>query len=275
MQDKDFLDLRERARSIRDMYSEQAGRGRFSALVMGLRGSGKTSFVCTGPRPILIDSFDPRGTVVVERMYPEEVAKGDILIRRWWDDSTKRPRVFREWLAQWEKDIRTGFLNHVGTYAIDSYTTFQDALANMLGTQGKSAKLEPGALAQSAYQPLYATVLDVVKMTSTQDCNFILTAHTLPTQDELTGEIMIDIDAFSRMRSKLPAMFTEKYVMIVEAGASESKHYILTRPYRKYIASTQLGAGGTFDLKEPPDIKAMLRKANMPDDDKPSLFEED
>lgn len=272
MTDQKILDLREQANNIKDMYATKAAMGNFSALLMAPRGHGKTTTLGTCPGPVLVDMFDPRGSVVLEKLYPDLIKSGMLLIRPWWGDSAKRPTKYAEWDRQFQADLRSGFFNNFGTYGFDSYTTFQQILANYLGNKGQSAKLDTGALAMSAYQPLYATMYDIVNLISAQDCNFIMTAHLVAEQDGLTGEISMDIDAFKGMRSKLPSMFSEKYAMMIKKGTSDNEHFIVTKNYKKYTASTQLGAGGTFDTLEEPNFRKLLKKAGFPYEDKPSLF---
>ncbi len=265
-----IIDLRSRAREIQELYPIDEAI-KFSALVMGLRGVGKTTLLGTAPFPLLVDSFDPNGTIVLQQMYPEACRDGRIMIRKWWGDRAKKPRVFSAWERQWEKDLQSGFLDAMGTYAIDSYTMLQDVLSNKVGMTGKSAKLDIGALAMSDYQALYATVKDIINMSSNCDCNFIMTAHTVADKDELTGEITVDIDAYRKLRTAVPLLFTEKYVLINEPQSGGVKHVLLTQDHKRYQASTQIGAGGIFSMKEEPNIKALLRKAGLSDADKPSL----
>jgi hypothetical protein len=265
------LDLRNRAREIQELYPIDDAI-KFSALVMGLRGVGKTTLLGTAPYPLLVDSFDPNGTVVLQQMYPEECRDGRILIRKWWGDRAKRPRVFKAWEKQFEIDLQSGFFDALGTYAIDSYTMLQDVLSNCVGMTGKSAKLDIGALAMADYQALYATVKDIINMASNCDCNFIMTAHTVADKDELTGEVTIDIDAYRKLRTSVPLLFTEKYVLIKETTSAGAKHILLTQDFKRYQASTQIGAGGIFTTKEEPNIKMLLKKAGMSDADKPSLI---
>jgi len=270
-EDKQLLEAKKQIEDIRKLYQENNVGQKFSILLMGLFGTGKTSFIATGRKPILIDSFDPNGTVVLEQTHKEEIERGDILIRTWWDERAKRPKMYNKWEQQWEKDIRSGFLNFFGTYAIDSATTFIDALANQIGTTERSAKLPTGALAQSDYQPLYATVKDVVKITSTQDVDFILTAHLLDAQDEVTGEVRSEIDTFKRLKSQLPLLFTEKYVISTNVTPKGLQYQLYTQDFRRFRASTQIGAH-KFERVEKPDLKYLREKAGMSTEDKPSLF---
>ncbi len=271
MTDEQLLKARKQIEDIRKLYQENKVGQKFSILLMGLFGTGKTSFIATGRKPILIDSFDPNGTVVLERTHKEDIEKGDILIRTWWNESARRPQQYKIWERQWEQDIKSGFLNLFGTYGIDSATTFIDALANEIGTREKSAKLPVGALAQSDYQPLYATLKDVIKLTSNQDVDFVLTAHLVDVQDELTGEIRSEIDTFRKLKSQIPLLFTEKYVISTQNTSKGLEYQLYTQDFRRFRASTQIGAR-VFERVEVPDLKYLRKKAGMSIEDKPSIM---
>ena len=87
-------------------------------------------------------------------------------------------------------------------------------------------------------------------------------------KDEVTGEISAEIDTFRRLKSQVPLLFTEKYVLIEKNG----QYRLLTKTQRRFRAGTQLGAGGKFNAEEEPDIKTLLRKAGMSTEDKPPII---
>jgi hypothetical protein len=258
-----------KAEEIRSLYMKQSSGDNFTALVMSEFGMGKTSLICTGRKPILIDSFDPRGTVVVETLYPDLIEKGDILIRTFWNESSKAPTEYLRWERQWMDDINSNFLNLFGTYAIDSATTFIDALSYITA---KKQDRKRGQLAISDYIPIYNTLKDIIKQTSSQACDFILTAHLVMTQDELTGVVRAEMDTYNKLKSQIPLLFTEKYVLLTKKTSSGLDYQLLTQDQARYRASTQLGAGGKLDPIETPDIKHILKKVGRSTEDKPSLF---
>jgi len=260
------LDVKRKIDDIRKMYADKTGEGMyFSALIMGLFGSGKTRMIGTGRKPILIDSFDPRGTITLHSVFPDEVRRGEIIIRSFWDERHKRPTEYVKWEKQWESDIKSGFISEFGTYAIDSLTTFLDALANRVGQREGRPE---GKLAIQDYVPIYNTLKDIIKISSAQDCDFFLTAHLVTEQDEVTGRVKAEIDTYKRLKSQIPILFTEKYVMTTKDSSKGTIYKLLTQPFREFSASTQLGAGDKFSREEDPDIKKLLKKAGMSCNDK-------
>ncbi len=258
-----------KAEEIRALYMKQSSGDNFTALVMSEFGMGKTSFICTGRKPILIDSFDPRGTVVVETLYPELIEKGDILIRTFWAETSKAPTEYLRWEHMWMKDINSGFFDKIGTYGIDSATTFIDALSYQVA---KKQGRKEARLAIQDYIPIYNTLKDIIKNTSSQKCDFILTAHLVMMQDDLTSVVRAELDTYNKLRSQVPLLFTEKYVLLSKETSKGLERQLLTEDQSRYRASTQLGAGGKLDPIEKPDIKHILKKVGRSTEDKPSLF---
>ena len=259
------LDVKNRIEDIRNLYKERTKDSNFTALVMGEPGMGKTHFICTGNKPILIDSFDPRGTTVIDIEFAKEIRDGDIIVRTFWGESYKHPSMYKEWEAQWERDIRDGFLSHFGTYAIDSLSTFMDAMSNKVSKdKGRSG----GTLAIQDYIPLYNTLKDIIKLTSSQQCDFILTGHLQPYENELTREIKCELEAYGKLKVQVPLLFTEKYVLLAKPSSSGLQYKVLTQATHRYRASTQLGSGGRFNAEEEPNIKSLLKKAGLSSTDK-------
>ena len=267
-EDKKLEKARKRANDIRELYQEDNRGDTLSILAMGLFGTGKTRLCASGRLPLLIDSFDPKGTIVLEQVYKEEIKNGMILIRTFWDEKSKRPTEYRKWEKQWEDDIRNDFLSNFGTYAIDSLSTFLDALSNAV-SQAKGR--EDGTLAIQDYKIIYNTIKDVVKVSSSQDCDFILTAHLADEIDEVTGKVMSQLAVYKGLKASIPILFTEKYVLINKPEPNGVKHQLLTQDFRTFRASTQVGAN-IFKQIEEPNLTALRKKAGFPTEHKPSLF---
>lgn len=260
------LDIEKRISEIRDMYKETVGdENNFSILLKGLEGSGKTSTICTAPKPILIDAFDPRCHIIVKQL----LKPNEYLLRPFWDEKTSKPTQYSRWEAMWERDLASGFLDNFGTYAVDSVTTFTQSLSNQVSkAEGRSQ----GKLAIQDYNIIYGVIRDLVKMTSAQaNCVFIMTAHLVNDRDDLTGEIIAELDLYKRLKSQLPLLFTEKYVMTSKETSSGVKYQLLTRPTGRFRASTQLGAMDKFEMYEEPDISKLIKKAGLKIEDKPLL----
>jgi hypothetical protein len=258
------LDFENEIAKLRKEYTENSAGSNFSCLVLGHYGSGKTSFTATGRKPILIDSFDPRGTLVLD----DEVKKGNVVVRTFWNESSKNPSEYVRWENMWEHDIATNFLENFGTYAIDSFTTFIQAMTNKVAHTARRTNNLP---AIQDYQLIYNNVRDIVKMTSAQRVDFVVTGHIVNVQDGLTGEITAELDTYKGLKNQVPLLFSEKYIILARQKQSDTSRILLTAPFGRYIASTQLGAGGKLDREEIPNLKHILKKVGMNFEDKPQF----
>ena len=122
---------------IRNMYNTKRERKTFSLMLMGEFSSGKTSLICTMPKPIWIASFDPHGTIVIEKNYPEEIERGDIIISTYWSDDFNKPVAYKKWAKDWDDAVKGRLFDKIGTYAIDSASTWIDALSNKVAQFNK------------------------------------------------------------------------------------------------------------------------------------------
>ncbi len=264
--DKKFLDIQARAGELSRMYLARPKRGNVSILLASLFSGGKTTFACTGPKPILIDSFDPNGTVVIETNYRKELEAGEIIIRDFWDEDSERPSQFERWGKEHDQDIRSGFLNHFGTYCIDTLTTQMDTIANWIA---KKKGRSEGFLQIQDYKIIYDKIKNIIKKTSACDVNFILNCHLIDEKDEVTGEIVANIDTFHRLKSQIPLLFTEKYVIQNRNGVRT----LLTEYKSRFRAGTQLGLPPSIELKKDERyLFNILKDAGLDPKDKPALI---
>lgn len=234
---------------------------KFTSLVMGRFGTGKTRLLGTARKPILIDSFDPGGAVVLRDL----IKKGDVVLRDYSKENIKKPDAYMKWEKQWEDDLRTGFLSMFGTYSIDTLTTWVDAATTKVAfDKGREENLPK----LPDYPIIINMCKNMIKLTSAESCDFILTAHLEAVKDEITGEIREEVATYPSLRPKIPALFTEKWVMITKDKPGGCDYKILTKPRGRYQASTQLGKDDIFLMEEVPDIKALLKKAGLPTEDR-------
>jgi len=263
-------ELKERIGNIRDMYAETRGDFKsFSAIVMGESGVGKTKLACSGRLPILIDSFEASTAVVIEQFYPEELKRGDIIIRSFWDENSKRPTEFKKWSDQFDRDMEDGFIDLFGTYVIDSMTTWIETASHYVS---KVNDRPNNTLAIQDYPVIYDFVKDTIKRITSRNCDFILTAHLLLNQDEITGKIQAELKTYKQLKVDIPLLFTEKYVLQKVERMKKVEYELLTTSAGRYLASTQLGAKGKLEDKEVPNLKHILQKVGYSTKDKESLI---
>ncbi len=275
----EILEVTKQIEEIDQQYKEMMGESTaISILLMGIYGSGKTRCACTGRLPILVDVFDPKGSVIFHTdPYLNELRKvGKIKLRPFWKENSQAPTEYMRWEKQWQEDCKSGFLSLFGTYVIDSGTTWIEAMGNYISkTQGGKrdyklgSRILTGNLEIQDYIPMYNMILDAMKLSSSHGCDFIYTAHLLTIEDEITGRITAVLDTYKRLKSKIPKLFSEKYVMNKRESGTGVKHELLLHSTGKFEASSQLMASGKIKDVEEPNLKELLKKAGLPVEDKP------
>ena len=99
-------DAKTELKKVRDHYHEDPLQKRFSALVTGESGSGKSFLVRTCRKPIHIDSFDPGGTKCLRDL----IDKGDIIADTSWErEDPYDPKRFGEWMKAVDIRLQTGY----------------------------------------------------------------------------------------------------------------------------------------------------------------------
>lgn len=235
-------------------------------LLMGDATTGKTRLCGTAPKPILIDMFDPRGHIVLRKVFEKELRSGDIQIRLWDTDNPSKPFQFATWEAQFEKDLATNYFGRFNTYVQDSLTTLlKYASYKQLcdkNAQRPMSKQTDG-LALSDYTGLYMMIEKLLFAINTQECHYILTAHLETEKDELLGTISKSLAVFKSLKTAIPPLFSEKWVMVKKPTASGAEYKVLTNIDGYYhVVGTQIGAD-LFAKREEPNITNLLKRAGF------------
>lgn len=257
-----------RAKEIAEIYPQELGS--FSCISMGEPGVGKTRFPFTGPTPVLLDSFDPKGTVSIYRDFKHLIDSGRAIIRTFWDENSKSPRMHEEWEKQFENDISSGFLSHFATYCIDSTTTWIDAISHRVS---KEFNRPNGSLAIQDYPIIYNYIKDTIKKASAQNCNFILNSHLVLDKDDVSGEIKAILMAYKSLQIHVPLLFSEKYVMRKSPTPGGVKYEILLNSAGRYTASSQLLKKASIDITNNDNaLREIIESAGFDAKDKAPLI---
>ena len=237
-------------------YKEDPGQRTFNCIVAGDMGTGKTRLLGTAPGPVLVHSFDPGGLKVLRPEIDKGIVIPDV---RYEDEDPKHPTVFQLWEKEFEKLRKEGVFNEIGTFAIDSVTTFADALMNeILRKQGR-----PGGVPYQQDYLLQINVMrDYMKIFTTLPCNVVLTAHLDPVKDEVTGKVKMDILVTGKLKVKIPLLFDEIYVAMTKRTSKGVEHVLLTKNDGYYSARTRIGRD-IFDTYEKPDLTYLMKKAGL------------
>jgi hypothetical protein len=246
------------------MYKEDASTAHFNCLVIGDMGTGKTSFACTGRKPILIHSFDPGGPKSVSHL----IEKGEVIAdARFAKDSPDNPKSFQEWVAEMKRLEQAGIFKNIGTYVLDSVTTWSDALiGNILKKEGRKA------MQIQDWGTLLTEVQVHMKALLSLPCDCVVTAHLDYLKDDTTGKISANMLIGGQSKVKMPLLFDEVYVTDTQETSKGVEYRLITKNNGKYQCRTRIGRD-KFNTFEKPDLKALLEKAGLPNDDLPLLNE--
>jgi hypothetical protein len=251
---------------VQEYYKNDARQDSFNLLLLGESGSGKTFVTRTCRAPVHIDSFDPGGTKGLSK----EIAEGRVIVDSTYEcDDPLKPKAFAEWKRNLANRLRMGYFDHIGTYVLDSATTWSDAIMNQI--------LKNAGLAGSAprftkdYGPQKIEIRNKLQTLLNLPCDFILTGHLEAQKDELLGKIKYRFLTTGKGNVTIPLLFDEIYVALAQQkGAGDVKYKLLTQRNGHYTAATRIGRE-KFEAFEEPDIKALLKKAGRSCEDKPIL----
>ena len=263
------LEVKAEAKKLREMYKEDPKQQGFNLLLLGETGSGKTRILTTCPFPAHIDSFDPGGTRI--RELRKEIDRGNIIADvRYEGEDPEKPSVFVEWNDIFKQRLRSGYFNSIGTYMLDSSTFWAEAIMNSI-LKKVSLAGKPPRWAHD-HEPQKYIIRNHLNVMLNLPCNVIITGHLEGTEDKVTGGKSYRYMIVGKGTVLFPLKFDETYVMDPRDTATGVEYRLLTQSTGRYVAATRIGSG-VFDKYEKPDIKMLLKKAGLPYQNKPPLFE--
>lgn len=261
------LDVRADAEKLRTMYMEDPRQSTFNALITGETGTGKSYLLRTCRFPAHVDSFDPGGTKGLRKW----IKKGDIIAdTRYEVEDPLKPTAFNLWNTIFKQRLMDGYFDHLGTYMLDSSTFLAEAIMNWVLKKAGLAG-NPPRWAHD-YEPQKYQIRNHLNILTSLPCDFIMTGHLEGHKDEVTGTMNYRYMTVGKGTVLFPLKFDEIYVMVPKETSKGVEYRLMTQSTGTYVAASRIGSGGVFDQYEKPDIKALLKKAGYPCEDKPSLL---
>jgi len=242
--------------------------GMFRALIYGISGVGKTFSLRTGRRPIHLDSFDPNGSQSIDDVIKTpENPKGYIYVdTRFEIEDPRKPTAWNLYDKEIHRRYREGYFNHISMYATDLTSLSTAAMNQTLAESNRHG----GVPQQNDYLPAMTKIINALRFLMSLPCDVALLAHIAAREDAVTGKsTYFPLTLGKAHVTHIPLLFSEIYVAQTKETADGLRYAWLTQAAGSYTARTRLGKNGRFDKYEPPDFKALLKKAGKAIEDKP------
>lgn len=267
-------DYKNELRKVRDYYKGDPLQKRFSAMIGGEVGVGKSYLLRTARLPVHIDSFDPGGTKCLRPW----IDKGLIVVDTTFEhEDPFNPTAWAAWTKATEMRLQIGYFDHFGTFAVD-YTKWQDAAMNFqmnsVGKAGEAPKFNRD------YTPTKILMTNYINKLMNISCDFFMLYHLRDESELISVDTKTGIEHYDRKYRfmtigqaaiTIPLLFDEIYVLQAKETASGLERELLIEAQGKYIARSRLKSNGKLNPTEPANIKELLKKIGLSWEDKPKL----
>uniref|UniRef100_A0A6M3LUZ6 Putative ATPase domain containing protein n=4 Tax=viral metagenome TaxID=1070528 RepID=A0A6M3LUZ6_9ZZZZ len=250
------LDIKVELEQLNTMYKDTQQNQTFNALIYGEMGTGKTNLAKTCRKPVLIHSFDPGGTKTVR----DDIGKGIFVDTRYEVEDARSPSAFEAWDKEYHRLKKENFFNSMGTFIVDSATTWSASAMNVIL---KKAGRAGGTPQQNDYLPAMIMIENAIKDMIGLPCDCILLCHTDTDKDEASGRMFVGPSFVGKLKVRVPLLFDEVYMAVAKETSKGAEYSLLTQNTGLYKARTRLGAMKRFEAYEAQDIKGLLKKAGF------------
>jgi hypothetical protein len=252
--------LDQKRQKAKELYKQSRA---FKALVYGKAKSGKTSLIATCRKPILVHSFDADG-LSVDVLQPL-IESGDLIPdTRFENEKWSSPTAFDLWEQEFEELRKANAFSALGTYVIDSTTTWAMAMLNQIAKRSK----RPGQPPQlQDYNVQQLTIMDYVGLLLSLPCDVILTGHIDLSRDEVTGKMETGLLVPGKLSTKMLLAFSNVFVTEVQQTQKGANYVLKCIGDGYYVSGSRVAPIGKIQPIEPQDIKALLKKIGLPSND--------
>lgn len=245
---------------IRERYGAKDLTTNLRLLIYGTSGSGKTYSLRTAKTPLWIDSFDPGGSTALNDMVQNGSA---VVITEYENEDAKHPSAFKLWDDNFDKLESANVFEKVGTYVLDSATTWAQAVLNeVLKRSGRAG----GVPQQNDWYPQMTIMEAAVKRILSLPCDVVFICHDDVLKDELTGRVMRAPLLTGKSRKRIPLLFSEIYFADVRRTPKGNNYVWQMRKDATNEARSRLAGipGSVIEDFEPQDFRALMQKFKRP-----------
>lgn len=255
-------------KKLREAYSSEDMTQHLRFLIYGTSGSGKTYSLRTARYPLLIDSFDPGGSTALSDL----VANGNALVVSEYErENARKPTAFKAWDDNFDKLEKAGVFNSVGTYVLDSATTWATAALNYVMFKAGRAGMTPQ---QNDWYP-QMTLLELgIKRILSLPCDVVFLCHDDIMQDEITKRIFRMPLFTGKLRKRIPLLFSEIYYADVKTTAKGHEYtWRIEKDLMCEARSRLHGIPSNLSVEEivPQDFGALMKRFHIPYENKPAF----
>ena len=210
----------------------------------GHAGNGKTVAAASFPGPLYFFDFD-NGTKSIKtvfkdlfstnrKKFEEITGKSDLQafldtveFDRYFDPTPEEPKGYRAFeakITEWQELLKKGKPFPYATVVIDSLTTLEMCLSNVIVKEVKSDRKFGGVFNMQDYGILIHFVDHLMPEVLALPCNLVMTAHVLIDTDKEGNEITYKPMVKGRwLPSKIPAWFDEVYYTSAKSSTEKVK----------------------------------------------------
>lgn len=215
----------------RTTYSDEETNRNVRCLSYGDPGTGKTTFACTFPRPIIVNTDD--GSKAVEHKHvPVINVAGDPrdrtfdLIIKLFQQAKKREDMF-------------SLDDAPRTIVVDGYTTLTQTLKNRIMKESGKDPIRDRA-DFDVWGMLLQQLTAITEESRKLPQNVVFTCWTTTEKDDLTGEILGLPNIQGSFRRLVTGHFDEVYYHEVKTSGESATYRLHTRPYRRWTAKSRM-----------------------------------
>lgn len=252
---------------MKERYGAKDMTKHLQFLIYGPSGSGKTYSLRTAKTPLWIDSFDPGGSTALNDMVADGRA---VVISEYENEDSKHPTAFKLWDENFDKLEKAKVFERVGTYVLDSATTWAQAILNEVL---KRAARAGGVPQQNDWYPQMVLMEAAIKRIMSLPCDVVFICHDDVMKDEITGKVMRAPLLTGKARKRIPLLFSEIYFADVKRTSKGSDYVWQMRKDSTNDARSRMAGLPNVKVEdfEPQDFSALMQKFHKPYENLPNF----